>query len=72
MSLLRGRFLNPLEQFEHCQAKSIRYDLHGIQGWIGVPILDPAQVGLVEAAPFPELDLTLLPIGSQVTSRSRN
>lgn len=49
--------LHLLEQLKHCQAKGICYDLHGIQGGIGVPILDPAQVGLVKAALFPELDL---------------
>lgn len=48
-SLLRRCFLHLLEQLKHCQAKkSIRNDLHGIQGGIGVPILDPAQVGLVK------------------------
>jgi hypothetical protein len=52
--------LHFIEQLKHCQAKRICYDLNGVETWVSVSILDPAQVGLVEATLFPELDLAQL------------
>ena len=60
MVLIPLHHLNLLEQFKHCQAKRIRNDLHGIQGRVCIPVLDPAQVCLVEAAFFPKLNLAQL------------
>lgn len=49
--------LHLVEQLEHSQTKRVGYDFNGVQRRVGVPVLDPAQVGLIEATLFTELDL---------------
>jgi hypothetical protein len=60
-SPLRHRHLlpDPVKQLKHRQSKCIGNDLNGIERGIGPAILNPTQVRLVEAAPFPEHDLAL-------------
>jgi hypothetical protein len=48
---------NHSKQVKHRQAQRISYYFNGIERGIRSSILNPAQVRLVEAAPFPELDL---------------
>ncbi len=57
--LHRHLFPDPFKQIEHRQPKCIGNNLDGIDRRIRPPILDPAQVRLVEATTFPEHDLAL-------------
>ena len=47
----------PIKQLKHGQPQRIGNDLNRIQRRIGLPSFYAAQVGLIEAAPFPEFDL---------------
>ena len=55
--LARHLLPNLIKEVKHCQPQCIGNDLYSINRRIRPPILNPAQVRLVEAAPFPELDL---------------
>lgn len=53
--MLRG--FDVVKQVEHAHVKGVRNDLNGIQRRIGLTGFDPAQVRLIEATHFTELNL---------------
>jgi len=58
LPLHRHRLPNPIEQLEHGQPERIGDHLKGIDRRVGLSVLYPAQVGLIEAALLAKLDLT--------------
>ena len=50
--------LDALKQLEDCHPESVRDHLDGVERWIGLAVLDAAQVGLIETALFAEDNLT--------------
>ncbi len=58
LRLIRLRqFADPFKQLKHCQPQRHRDDLHRIQRWIGLPVFDATEIGLIKTALLTELDL---------------
>ena len=57
-ALLRNSLSGLVEKIEHSYPKSFGNDFQRIQRRVCSPVLDSAEVGLVEAALLPEHDLT--------------
>jgi hypothetical protein len=50
--------LDFVKKFKDRHAQRVGDHLHGVERRIGLAVLDTAEVGLIEAAHFPKLNLT--------------